>query len=135
MGRYVVKQVNCASCEKPISPQAKACPACGHPNKLSKNLSATQAIGALLLAGFGLWWYFGGGWIKATQPTMNQVMAKVATDAIDQYNIAKRGGDAVQTCVQAQSVVAAYLQAKDEADYTTWKATAHDDCKKAGIDL
>lgn len=40
-----------------------------------------------------------------------------ATDAVTQYEIAKRQGDKMQICVQAGFVTAAFLQAKDEKNY------------------
>jgi hypothetical protein len=74
---------------------------------------------------------------KAQQRHVEKEMAKihnqVADDAVQQYEIAKRGGDKMQTCVQAGFVSAAYLQAKDEPNYNKWKATEKADCKAAGM--
>jgi hypothetical protein len=47
---------------------------------------------------------------------MADIHNQVATDAVAQYDIAKRQGDAMQACVQAGMVSAAWLQAKDEAE-------------------
>ena len=63
----------------------------------------------------------------------NFIENKVADDAVDQYNIAKRQGDKIQVCVQAGLVSAAYLQAKDEPNYKKWKAIEKQDCKVAGM--
>lgn len=64
---------------------------------------------------------------------LEDIHNKVATDAVAQYDIAKRQGDKMQTCVQAGFVAAAYLQAKDETNYTQWKATEKADCTAAGV--
>ena len=70
----------------------------------------------------------------ATDMQMDKVHNKVADDMVAQYDIAKKQGDAMQTCVQAGMVSAAYLQAQDEAKYNEWKAIEKTDCKAAGID-
>lgn len=70
----------------------------------------------------------------ATDMQMDNIHNKVSDDMVAQYDIAKKQGDAMQTCVQAGMVSAAYLQAKDEAKYNEWKAIEKTDCKAAGID-
>lgn len=42
----------CKNCDNIISRKAPTCPSCGHPNKASKNLSATQVITCLIFVGF-----------------------------------------------------------------------------------
>jgi hypothetical protein len=88
----------------------------------------TLCSGAVLLAGAGA-----SHVAKNADTIQKDIHAKVATDAVAQYGIAKRGGDAMQTCVQAGLVAAAYLQAKDEASYNTWKTTEKADCAAAGL--
>jgi len=61
----------------------------------------------------------------ATDPLVN--------DAITRYSITKRDGTAKDRCVQAKAVVAACLEAKDEANYIVWKAIQNQDCVAAGI--
>lgn len=73
---------------------------------------------------------------KATQNhahPLNVIENKVADDAVDKYNIAKRQGDKIQICVQAGLVAAAYLQAKDESNYNKWQSIKKSDCRAAGI--
>ncbi|MGB6825967.1 hypothetical protein [Psychrobacter sp.] len=70
----------------------------------------------------------------AVDAQMDSTYDKVSEDMVTQYDIAKKQGDAMQTCVQAGMVSAAYLQAKDEAKYNEWKAIEKADCKAAGID-
>ncbi len=65
--------------------------------------------------------------------TMDDIYAKVASDAVDQYHIAERQGDKIQICVQAGMVSAAYLQAKNESSYRNWKEIEKIDCRQAGI--
>ena len=64
---------------------------------------------------------------------MNQIEAQVATDVENQYRIAKSSGTAIDACVHAGIVAAAYLQAEDQAKYTAWKATEKADCAAAGL--
>ena len=61
---------------------------------------------------------------------MADIEAKVAMDSVAQYEITKRGGDRVDMCVHAGMVAAAFLQAKNEAQYRVWKATEKSDCDK-----
>lgn len=80
---------------------------------------------------------------KATSPTppptarpnpLGGIYAQVATDAVEQYEMVKRNkGSAMELCVQAGMVTAAFLQAKDEESYKTWKATEKKDCARAGV--
>ena len=70
---------------------------------------------------------------EAAQDQIARIHTQVAEDAVKQYEIAKRGTDAIQTCVQAGLVSAAFLQAKDEPSYTKWKAIETTDCAAAGM--
>jgi hypothetical protein len=70
---------------------------------------------------------------KRVATTMTNIYDKVATDAEARYGIAKRQGDPIQICVQAGFVSAAWLQAKNEAQYGAWKATEKADCARAGM--
>ena len=56
-----------------------------------------------------------------------------AADAVARYDAAQRGGKALEMCAQAQRVAVAFLQAKDDASYRTWKQRERVDCAKAGI--
>jgi len=95
--------------------------------------SVAGAIVGLLIAGGVLWYYFGGGLDQEAAREMGNIENKVASDSVTEYGIAKRNGSAMDICVQAGLVSAAYLQAKDEANYQKWKRTETDDCKAAGI--
>jgi hypothetical protein len=80
--------------------------------------------GFVFLIAFG-WaaWFFVGG----------DVESGVAYDAIEQYNIAKRTGVAMDACVHAGIVRVAFLKAKDEANYQKWKIAERRDCRSAGM--
>lgn len=69
------------------------------------------------------------------ESNMNSIYTKVANDAVDQYYIAKRSGDKMQTYVQAGMVCAAFLQAKDEENYKKWKEIEKEDAEAAGIKI
>lgn len=68
-----------------------------------------------------------------TRYGMDKIYYQVVQDSIDQYNIAKKQGDAMQICVQAGLVSAAYLQAKNQEKYDEWKSIEKADCRVAGL--
>lgn len=70
---------------------------------------------------------------KGQAGALQGIHDQVAADTVAQYEIAKRGGSAIDACVHAGMVAAAYLQAKDESNYQKWKATESADCKAAGM--
>ena len=76
-----------------------------------------------LIFGIGMLWFFIGGGIEN----------KVAKDAEAQYSIADRNGTAIDRCVHAGIVAAAYLQAQDEKNYQIWKSRESSDCSIAGV--
>ncbi len=123
----------CKACGAEMSRKAQACPKCGHPNKEASYLSGGPVVGALVVAGITTWWFAGGGFDNQVASDMAKVEHQVANDAVNQYKIARRQGDPIQICVQAGMVSAAYLQAKDEIKYQTWKRTEAHDCERAGV--
>lgn len=62
------------------------------------------------------------------EEVLQDIHDQVAVDSVEQYRIAKRNGDAVDACVHAGMVAAAYLQAKDETNYQKWKDIERADC-------
>lgn len=58
---------------------------------------------------------------------------KVTSDAVRQFEIAKRNGNPIDVCVQAMGVSAAYLQANDESNYASWKDVERQACRAAGM--
>lgn len=125
--------IKCGSCDNEISPKAATCPKCGHPNEKAKHLSAGKTLVYLMLAAGMIWFFTGGGLEKQAATEMQKIENQVATDAVTQYQIAKRQGNPIQVCVQAGLVSAAYLQAKDEPNYQQWKKTESEDCRRAGL--
>jgi len=110
----------------------------GEPNTQTEKNAKQQAnpVAALLtlaITGAGVWYYFGGGLQKQAATEMQRIENQVATDAVAQYQIAKRGGSSMDACVQAWIVAAAYLQAKDEPNYQKWKKIESDECGRAGL--
>lgn len=81
------------------------------------------------------YWFFGGGFDKQVASDLQGIHNKVATDAVEQYQIAVRNGTRIDRCVQAGMVTAAFLQAKNEKDYASWKAVQNAECKAAGMPL
>lgn len=70
---------------------------------------------------------------QVVQGQLDDIHSKVADDAVAQYEITKGSGGPIDRCVQAGMVVAAFLQAKDEAEYKRWKLTQKIDCLEAGL--
>lgn len=94
-----------------------------------RQFNVAWLIGAGVLA----WWFWGGGWERTADSGMKKIEQKVAADAVEQYRMTQRSGSAMDVCVQAGMVSAAYLQAKDQASYDQWKKTEAADCKRAGL--
>ena len=69
----------------------------------------------------------------AVDAQMDNTYKKVSEDMVAQYEVAKKQGDKMQTCVQAGLVSAAYLQAQDDAKYTEWKSIEKSDCEATGL--
>ena len=81
-----------------------------------------QAIISVIFTIGLLWYFFGGG-----------LQNSVAKDFEKQYEMSVRNGSAIDVCVHAGLVSAAYLQAHDESNYKRWKQTESADCARAGI--
>ena len=92
-----------------------------------------NAIGGVALAALFVWYFSLGGNREEVQRNMQSAEDIVLRDAAKQYEIAKRNGSKMDTCVQAQLVAAAALQAKNEAAYQQWKAAQRADCSAAGL--
>lgn len=80
-----------------------------------------------------LWYIYGGGLEQSAANSLADIENQVAKDAETQYYITSRSGTKIDICVHAGFVAAAYLQAKDESNYQTWKATERRDCDAAGL--
>lgn len=122
--------VNCKACKEEISKEAKECPKCGQPNKQAN--AASSIISIVVFVGI-IWFFFGGGLEEQAVKDLGRIQDQVAADAVNQYHIAKRQGDAIQICVQAGMVTAAFLQANDETNYRKWKSVEKKDCAAAGL--
>lgn len=69
------------------------------------------------------------------QQELDKISTQVAQDAEKQYEIARRSGTATDAYVNAGLVAAAYLQAKDEANFQKWKRIEATEAKRAGISV
>lgn len=112
--------------------------------KPQQQVTGLQALVTIGVVGGLIWFFVGGGLERQTAKEMsrvnaqaaiemNRIEAQVAQDAVKQYEIAKRNGTAMDRCVQAGMVTAAFLQANDEANYSAWKRTEEADCRAAGL--
>ena len=88
------------------------------------------ALDGIMIFGAFAWFFFGGGLEQQTAQDLKKISDKVASDSVQEYNIAKRQGDIMQICVQAGLVSAAFLQAQDEINYQKWKKIEKDDCRR-----
>ena len=100
------------------------------PDAGTKLLGGLISLGVLFYVGY---MFYGGGVEKEAAETMRTIEQQVAQDSVDQYNITKKSGTAMDQCVHAGVVAAAYLQAKDQSSYATWKGTEKRDCAAAGV--
>lgn len=66
---------------------------------------------------------------------MDPIYQKVIDDSLHEYEIVKKNGDKMETCVHAGMVKAAYLQAKDEDNYKKWNGIEKSDCTDAGMPM
>jgi hypothetical protein len=64
---------------------------------------------------------------------MARIERQVVNDQIEQLKITLKHGSPMETCVQAEMVTAALLQAKDEAGYAEWKKLQRKARKAAGL--
>ena len=101
-------------------------------SKPSTNNNVKAIIGGLFLVGL-IWFFWGGGLENQAAKEMQQIENQVAEDAVKQYEIAKRNGNATDAYVHAGLVAAAYLQAKDEVNYKKWKDIENEEAKNAGM--
>ena len=92
------------------------------PAVAKKKAGPIQTLFTLAILGGGAYYLFGGG-----------IESGVANDAVKQYEMVKTGTDKIQTCVRAGLVVAAYVQAKDNAQFQKWQAIERADCAAAGV--
>ncbi len=97
---------------------------------MEKNIKGI--IGLVVLVGL-IWYFFGGGLDNQVKSDMQEIENQVAADAVEQYEIAKKNGTAMDAYVAAEMVKAAYLQAKDEENYKKWKAIEKGEAKRAGV--
>lgn len=100
------------------------------PDSGTKLLGGLVSLGVLIYLGY---MFYGGGVEKEAAETMRTIEQQVAQDSVDQYNITKQSGTAIDQCVHAGMVAAAYLQAKDQSSYANWKATEKQDCAFDGV--
>ena len=70
---------------------------------------------------------------KESEKIDMKINSQVVDDALKEFEIVKKGGDKIEICVRAGLVSAAYVQAKDEANYLKWKQTEKELCKAAGM--
>lgn len=125
--------MKCHECGKDVSTEASKCPNCGATPKTKSNMMQA-GLGIVVAVGVGFY-FFGGGLEKQAATEMANIEQQVATDSVKQYEIVKRGGNLIETCVHAGMVVAAYVQAKDETNHQKWLQTQSADCKKAGVPM
>lgn len=93
------------------------------------------ATAAFILIVGGYWMYSITIGPAIAHDQEQSINTQVAQDAMDQYQIAVKGGNKAQICVQAQMVSAALLQAKEEDLYLKWVDTEKQQCARAGIPI
>lgn len=127
-----------------------ACPSCGAIYAKARALAGSPATAAkpprsqsasrrifgvavlVLLFSVAVSMFFAPG-APLVQAQMKSIHQQVAEDSMRQYNIARQHGGPMDVCVQAGMVAAAFLQAQQESQYASWKATESADCARAGL--
>lgn len=66
-------------------------------------------------------------------PWGKRIEWQVAMDAVKQYEMVERHGTAIDRCVHAGFVAAAFLGAQAEDRYQEWKNIERQDCAAAGV--
>ena len=97
---------------------------------MRKSLKIIIGVVVLIIA---LSFIFGGGAEEQAKKELDKIENQVATDAVKQYEIAKKNGSAMDAYVQAGIVAAAFLQANDEENYKKWKKIEEEEAKNVGI--
>ena len=97
-----------------------------------KNQLAGGIIGLLVVVG-AAWYLFGGGLEKQAAKDLDNIQQQVAADFVNQYEIAKRSGTAIDAHLHAGLAAAAYLQAGDESNYRKWKEIEKREARRAGL--
>ena len=101
-------------------------------SKQKEHNLASGILNVLIVGGI-LWFFFSGGLEKQAAKNMRRIQNQVAADSVAQYGIAHRNGTAMDRCVQAGMVTAAFLLAQDESNYQQWKTIEKNDCRSAGL--
>lgn len=70
---------------------------------------------------------------SATEAVSAGIDKQVLKETAEQYAFAKTNGSAMDACVHAGFLCAAFMQAKDADGFKKCKAIERADCKKAGI--
>lgn len=70
---------------------------------------------------------------EIAQKQVNDIQTQVAKDYEARYEIAIKNNNLTDAYTQASITAAAYLQAKDEANYLKWKAITNDLAVKIGM--
>ena len=108
---------------------------------ITKNQKNKIAVVVIILivgfsfAGIFMWYGLVGGLQKQAAKNLNGIYGNVAADAMTQYEITKRNGNAIDVCIHAGLVSAAFLQAKDEVNYKKWKEIEGGDCARAEMPM
>lgn len=144
--------IQCKECSGSVSTKADKCPQCGAP--VRKGISILRVAGLAVAGLFTLVAFTaflaisgkpatgeGASTVNpvermmddATAAQMNKINNQVTADQVAQYEMVKRAGDKMQTCVHAGMVEAAYIQAKDDANFQKWTAIKKTDCAAAGL--
>ena len=107
----------------------------GFLGKIVSNLLALVVSICLLIGGcvfvIGTAAKNSGGIDKIMDSAEKSVATGIAQDLIEQYEIVKNGNDEMAKGVRAGAVAEMYLQARDQANYRTWKDRADRHMKAA----
>lgn len=135
----------CRECNREVDAAAQRCPHCGAANPAPGYVRLMLGVLFVLIAVGALYSWERGArverWTPVDRPTVQQQMAseldqvydKVALDAVDQYHMVYNHGTGIDRCVHAGFAAAAFLQARDIAQYAHWRQIQTRDCTAAGL--
>lgn len=90
-------------------------------------------FGKLVFAGIAAWVWWSVMTVDAAKDAekeMQRINQQVVTDAVEQFNIASKHGNATDVCVHAGLVKAALMQAKMAKEFAEWNEIEKNACDR-----
>ena len=144
----------CTNCGKEIDDKAAVCTHCGVPVKKANKSSKTWVIVPVMIIILFVIAIIGldenNGSVAESKNVSKEssqkrsrllnlvedgVAGMVADNEIKKFEIANRNGDKMTACLSAGVVKAAFLEAKNEAEFKKWRDIEKKTCRAVGVDF